>query len=171
MERLSEIIFLMDRLETYTIKKGCHYSGLHFSLTTSNELTADVVFTESCIYTLDNPSKQADVNKLLGLSDNYSHSWDSARIGWRYLDNKLEVLGYSRNDGQHYSEHLAFVELYKQYRFGVKILPGEYQYTIDNQMISMKRTSTYGGIRYLLYPYFGGESVAPHEIRIRMKHI
>jgi len=162
---------IMANFETFTIKKGRHYCGFHFSLTTSKELTYDVVFTESCIYRLDDTSKQADVNKLFGLSDNYSHSWDSARIGWRFYEDKLELLGYSRNNGQHYSQHLAFIKPYTEYRCSVKILPNEYQYTIDNTTITMARTSKYGGLRYLLYPYFGGESVAPHEIRLRMKHI
>jgi hypothetical protein len=160
----------MEQMVNYLIKKGKHDSGFHVHLTMENQLTADAILTDSCIYDLNDPQLQSDTNKLFGLSDNLYHEWDSARIGWRFYENKLEVMGYSRVDGQHYEQHLAFVEPNVSYRYSVKILDGEYQYWINDQCITHLRTSKYNFVRYWLYPYFGGTSVAPHDILIKLDH-
>lgn len=41
----------------------------------------------------------------------------------------------------------------------------------NTNTLQIKRNKPYTGIRYKLYPYFGGNQKAPHDIQINIKEI
>lgn len=165
-----EITQDLDRFVVYTIKKGEHYSGSSVSFRAGNTIECLGILTESCIYTIDS-ANQCDINKLFGLSDALSHSDDSARFGWRYYNNQLEILAYVRRGSNFYFEILGTVNPGDVERYRIEILNDVYRFTFKDSVFDMPRTSKYTGPRYTLYPYFGGNITAPHDITIKLKRI
>lgn len=165
-----EITQDLDGFVVYTIKKGEHSAGSSVSFRAGNSIECLGILTESCIYTI-NPEDQGDTNKLFGLSDALSHSDHSARFGWRYYNNQLEILAYVRRDGNFYYEVLGTVQPGETQRYRIEILNDIYRFTFKDKVFDMPRTSKYTGPRYTLYPYFGGNITAPHDITIKLKRI
>lgn len=164
------MIDVEDDFTTYGIKQGEHSSGNHISLTLSKKIECLVVLTETCIYDL-NSDDQGDINKLFGLSDSYNHSDHSARFGWRYFNNRIEILSYVRRDGNFYYEFIGVVEPNQINVYKIEILEDKYRFYFNKKILDMDRTSKYSGIRYKLYPYFGGNNFAPHNVFIKIKFI
>lgn len=163
-------LFDISSFKQYTIKKGEHSSGNHFNLTQSTHLEAYIQLTESCNYQL-NSVDQLDINKLIGLSDALSHSDASVRFGWRSIDGQLEIHAYIRYGGRHTAYYLGTVEPDEVFYTRIQIFPNEYRLKLRNQETRIGRASQYTGIRYQLYPYFGGNQKAPHDIQINIKEI
>jgi hypothetical protein len=165
-----EIIQDLDGFIVYTIKKGEHYSGSNLSFKSGDTIECLGIMTESCIYTIDSIN-QCDINKLFGLSDALSHSDDSARFGWRYYNNDIEILAYVRRGSNFYFEILGTVNAGDVERYKIEILKDVYRFTFKDKVFNMPRTSNYKGPRYTLYPFFGGNITAPHDITIKLKKI
>ena len=53
--------------QIFTIKKGNHRSGYRYKSNCDNHIEFKVIFDESAIYETEDPSNQADINKLYGL--------------------------------------------------------------------------------------------------------
>jgi len=157
-----------DGFIVYKIKKDSHSSGTHFSLTTSKKIECLGILTESCLYDLKSEN-QLDINKLFGLSDSYNHSDDSARFGWRSLNNNIEILTYVRRNNNFYYESMGTVEPNEIAYYSIEVQDTQYRFQFNKKIINIERTSQYSGVRYRLYPYFGGNEVAPHDIIIKLK--
>lgn len=163
-------LFDIKSFKEYNIKKGEHRSGNHFSLTLSTHVEAYVQLTETCNYEL-NSVDQLDINKIIGLSDAASHSDSSVRFGWRSVNNQLEIHAYIRYNGKHNSYFLGTVKPDEVFYTKIEIYPNEYRLKLRNQETRIGRESKYTGVRYKLYPYFGGNQTAPHDMLIRIKHV
>ncbi len=151
----------------YTIKKGNHSSGVHANTFSRTHLEFTAIFNESAIYKI---SDQSDVNKLYGFSDcNCVHMENSARFGWRWNDS-LEIFGYTHNDGIIDQKYIASIPVNKECRYHLFIDNDYYYFTVNGNQVKMKRSCTNkGGTKYYLFPYFGGDEKAPHEITIKIK--
>jgi hypothetical protein len=160
--------------DLYRVKQGNHYSTHLLHELRFNHLTFDIIFDPSCVYTI-NASDQADINKLFGFSDcNDQHHENSARFGWRWYKDSLQVMAYVYNHAKVSSKFLAAVPLATPHRYTLSMDSEHYYFTIDGLVnkVSMKRTKNCdNGIYYLLYPYFGGNNTAPHDVDIYMKRI
>ena len=157
----------------YIIKAGEQYSNNNTFMLIENiaEMKFSAKFDSSAIYTSINPTNQYDVNKLYGFSDNNTHHHiNSARIGWRWLNNRLELLGYIYNDTVRSFELIKTVSINTTINCSIKINGNKYVFTVDGTSIEMPRTATTAS-GYQLYPYFGGDEVAPHDIKIEIKHL
>lgn len=152
----------------YLIKKGNHYSN-GFSINFNNfEISKDVIFTESCQYTL-NSEDQADINKLFGLSDGINHSKWSARFGWRYYKNNIEILAYVRSNKKIIFHILGTTKPDEVVHCKLQIFLDKYRFIFNENVYDVPRNNKYDGYRYALKPYFGGNNPAPHDIKIYMK--
>lgn len=148
------------------IKKGKHISNYIPKLTFSNKISGYVTFEGDFSYSID---KQKDTNKLIGLSDNWSHHKDSIRIGWRWNTKNecIELMSILYSGGQREIKSLKL--LYKEddkditIEYEVMILPKYYSIKIDGCNFLIKRTSSWNFIRVILQPYFGGTTVAPKD--------
>lgn len=154
----------------YRIRAGqqyCDQSALVFTPKTT--LSFSATFDNSAIYTSQSPENQNDINKLYGFSDcNTHHSIASARFGWNWRDNALRIYAYCYRNGERVSQELGVALLNTAYDYQLSIVGGNYVFTFQGQQTVIARgcmlvESTQ---RYLLYPYFGGDEVAPHDITI-----
>ena len=152
--------------KTFEIKKGKHSaSGINFSLFTGDSLNFITKFDSSAIYSIG--SDQSDINKLFGFADCFSqHHSNSARFGWRWFRDNLEILAYTYVDGKRDHKLIKSIDINKHHQYSIKIDKDQYVFTVDSEIVYMNRGCSEGVSGYKLYPYFGGNIKAPHDINI-----
>jgi hypothetical protein len=146
------------------IKKGNHYSTIIPHLKFGRTVAGTVKFIGDFFYELS-PEKQSDTNKLIGLSDNWSHHKDSIRIGWRCNDKigKFQVMAIVYQNGHRTIKLIDEFAPNKQYFFQVSITNKNYIVIFNDKSIVFDRFSMWIGPRVILQPYFGGTEVAPKD--------
>lgn len=168
----------------YKIPKGEAYSTDSTRIITLNGITEmkfKFRFDNSAVYTTKDPSNQADINKLYGFADCVSfttqytiapHHINSARFGWSWYNQALRIYAYYYNDSVRFYKELRTVDIGKSYTGGIKLVPGGYEFSIDNKKDTVIRKCAMPTISgYKLFPYFGGTETAPHTITISLKEL
>lgn len=158
--------------EIFTISQGSHNSIVRNEPFTGTGIKVTAIFDESAMYELEVVSDQADINKLVGFSDcHQDHQSESARIGWRWYEDELQLLAYTYREGQLSFELMGAVPFDKEINLQILIEGDTYKYTGSGlKSITMERTpNCETGENYWLWPYFGGDQPAPHEVTIRLK--
>ena len=157
----------------FLISAGEHYSTPALIETTgAKKVTFRATFDESARYVLPNASVQSNINKLMGISDcNSHHHKNSARFGWRWFENKLEILAYCYVDSLRIHELVGTVNINEENLYEISVTTDAYQFSLNGEdKVSIPRTRTCNeGVNYMLYPYFGGSVPAPHDIRIKIQ--
>lgn len=158
----------------YTILKGAQYSNDNGYQTVSyDDLKFVVKFDSSAIYQTVSPSNQHDINKLYGFSDNNAqHHLFSARFGWRWSENALRLFAYVYNNGTMTAQEIGTVQIGAENHCSIKVDGNKYIFTLNETTLEMPRASTTPKAEgYRLYPFFGGDELAPHEINIWIKEL
>jgi hypothetical protein len=137
-----------------------------------------VKFDESCRYDLGNED-QFDTNKLCGIGYLPGHHTDSARFGWRYWTDlkQIELTAYCYVRGRRVIKHICFCEIGKVYRLRLQVLAAAYYFDVYEPdqvksagIVTVERFHE-KKLKYRLGPYFGGNQVAPHEIKIELSKL
>jgi hypothetical protein len=158
--------------QDFFIARGQHYSQQTSLVPTEyTELRFVVKFDSSAIYNTITAENQYDINKLYGFSDNNAHHHEfSARIGWRWSDGALRLFGYIYNNGQSSAKELTTISIGGEHDCSIRVTDHNYIFSVNGNSTTMPRQSaTASAIGYKLFPYFGGDETAPHDIRIRIK--
>ncbi len=155
----------------YNIAAGEHFCDKSSvkPLTTAAMLFK-VKFDSSAIYTSLDPLNQYDINKLYGFTEGQDPHVNSARIGWSYNDGKLRLYAYAYNNKQRLSQEISTVNIGEIINCAINSDSLNYVFTVNEKLVKLSRSQA--GItvqRYQLFPYFGGDEVAPHTIRILVK--
>lgn len=156
----------------YLIRKGNHYAegNDHRPLQVS-KLQFTALFDSSCIYTTIKESNAGDINKLYGFSDcNTKHHENSARFGWRWNGSALEIHAYCYVNKIRQSKLLGTVPIGQPIPMSITIDGANYVFEMNGITEKMQRNCS-GPVAegYQLYPYFGGDETAPHDVRIFIK--
>jgi hypothetical protein len=157
----------------YTIEKGSQYcNNSSYKAIETTELKFTVKFDSTAIYETASPENQYDINKLYGFSDNNSdHHQYSARFGWRWSDKALRLFAYIYNKGAVLSKELTTIAIGEEMNCSIKVTGSNYLFTANNITTQLPRTATTEKAKgYQLYPYFGGDEVAPHQVNIWIKN-
>lgn len=161
--------------EVFRINKGQHFSTRRVSALQTKGIQFQAMFDETAIYQSQTWENQYDINKLMGFSDaNSMHHTNSARFGWRWADNQLEIFAYVYANGERtVMEKLGTVQLNQTENYILAIDGDSYVFTLgENPPVRFKRGNTAKiGAHYMLYPYFGGDEPAPHDINIMIRMI
>ena len=158
----------------YTINKGQQYCDHNiFQTVNYSELKFIVKFDSSAIYTTEDAGNQFDINKLYGFSDNNAdHHQFSARFGWRWSNGALRLFGYTYNNSVRSFKELGTVMIGVENSCSIKVGDGMYIFTLNDKSDTLQRKSTtQHAVGYKLYPYFGGDEIAPHDIYIWIKDL
>ena len=159
-----------DGYTIYKIKKGKHRSVYRYKRHAKQEFELQCIFDESAKYTSLDPVNQYDINKLWGLSDCGKHHMEnSIRFGWRWLNDSLEIHWFKHEEGVFTHDKIANVELNETNFLSLSITEDTYALCVNGITKSTTRTCSKNYKRYKLYPYFGGDEVAPHDITIKIK--
>lgn len=168
-------------MKKFTIKKDHHYST-HFLRPYILKDKVEFAFklSSNCSYFFGNEN-DSDINKLFGVSFGYHHN-NSIRIGWRWnqFEKCFEILPYIYKNGQRIPEWQD-----KIYGCITKINADEAAYcsieindtnfiitiikldSVDSVLIPKPKLTKFG---YYLYPYFGGQEKAPHDMDIYLEY-
>jgi hypothetical protein len=164
----------------FTIKQGAHYcdqSALaHVSGTSMNFVAK---FDSTAIYpaVITDYNHAYDVNKLWGFSEGLNNQYNSARIGWRWLNGQLQLFAYVYVKGTLLRDPVSYdppfikaVQIGSEINCSIAVSGSKYVFTVDGVVVQTTRGTTssqYSG--YQQYPYFGGNLTAPHLINIYIK--
>jgi hypothetical protein len=174
----------------FKINKNKHYSTLLdgfkplFYIGKINKYF-EITFNNTCIYD-ESKLPHSGINKLIGFTrihhqeklpilKKYCNSW---LLGWRCVyENdipKLKLYSYYDINGKEFK-----TELTGEYRFDIPIIINvseNNQFVVWNIEQGLKSITVFQPIHlkypklgYKLYPYFGGKSVAPHDMYISIK--
>lgn len=135
-----------------------------------------VKFDESCRYNLIG-ADQLDTNKLVGIGYLPHHHKNSARFGWRYDTHtgRIELLAYCYIGGRRAIKPLCQVEIGKEYELYLKVLATCYYFEVKESGSSVVLGFEWVNhfhdkkFKFGLWPYFGGQAVAPHEMKIQIE--
>ena len=156
----------------YIIEEGNHFAnGKRFPLFFGKVLSFSATFDSSAVYHFTDPKIKYDQNTLYGFADNnMKHQQFSARFGWRWFNNQLQIAAYTNNYGDSTIVQMGSVPIGKPSNYTIVVAGDHYQFTLNNFTISLPRASTtdHAG-PYKLVPYFGGNAVAPHRIAIKIE--
>lgn len=157
----------------YLVPKGQHYAtGNNFRILDKRSLHFKVRFDSSCIYTLANAENAADINKLYGFSDcGSNHQVNSARFGWVWNSKAIELHAYCYTEGKRESKLLTSVAIGQEIELWLIAEAGKYVFSVNGKNETMKRSCSSEEQAYQLFPYFGGDEVAPHDVRIFIKDL
>jgi hypothetical protein len=158
----------------YTIQAGNQYcDGNSYRAIELSEMKFIVRFDSTAIYQSKLPENQYDINKLYGFSDNNTdHHQYSARFGWRWSDKALRLFAYIYNKGVVTSKELSTVDIGAEINCFIKVTADKYLFGVDGTITDLPRMSTTEKAKgYQLYPYFGGDESAPHQIDIWIKNL
>jgi hypothetical protein len=164
---------------TYVIKSGNHFSNFKLpTVVTTKYFSFRAKFDDSAEYYLGTDD-QYDINKLYGFSDCGSiHHKNSARFGWVWNDRasnlrgrgRLEIYAYTYHKGKRNSQFITSVDLNVFNSYNIKVNKNNYIMSVNNFSVTMPRgCDSSNPIGVKLYPYFGGNEVAPHDVRIEIK--
>ena len=158
-------------MKTYQIKSGNHRSGIFFRPFLKSRLSFCAKFSQSCIYNF-NTVDQFDINKLMGFSRGLHHH-NSARIGWRSKEDKIEIVSYCYiNKIRIQEETLAIIS--PEENIYCSIFDKKTSWIISVQTISFYKKieipkDNVIKFGYMLFPYFGGNMTAPNNMEINIE--
>lgn len=160
-----------DYYEVYSIPEGKHESTYKIQLLQSSSLKFKAKFDHSAEYISHTVEDQLDTHKLLGFSDcNSHHHENSARFGWRWVDGNIEIMVYCYANGVRFIEKIGESSLNEENDYLIEVNEYAYIFTYNKVSIEVTRGDTCEkGFYYMLYPYFGGNEVAPHQIDIMIR--
>ncbi len=161
----------VDPERIFLIKKGSHYSTHAIEMLESDVLSFTAEFDESAIYTTRDPIQQFSTNKLMGFSDcNCHHHENSARFGWQWLDGQLEIWAYTYVYGENIEAFVGVVPINEPKEYYIQITDETYIFKLEGfPAVEMERGKKCDiGVYYMLWPYFGGQETAPHDISIKV---
>ncbi len=156
----------------YKIKEGKHSSSHVVCSFSGDEMSFEAMFNETVVYENLDPVNQEDINKLFGFSDCSSHHQNnSARFGWRWFNNEIQIFAYCYAENERAWRQVGVVEMNESNNYRIVAEEQEYIFWLNEDSVQMKRGKCdgNGGLKYKLYPYFGGDETAPHEVQIMIK--
>lgn len=163
-----------DQFTKYTIQKGNQYCDANaYKAIETTEMNFVVKFDSTAIYETQSAENQYDINKLYGFSDNDAdHHQYSARFGWRWSAQALRLFAYVYNKGSVTSKELTTVSVGSEIDCSIKVTSSGYLFTVNGITAQLPRmAATEKAKGYQLYPYFGGDEAAPHQINIWIRNI
>jgi hypothetical protein len=157
---------------TYTIQAGNHSCDQSaFASVSGVTMSFNVKFDSSCIYTSIDPVNQWDINKVWGFNEGLFSTANSARVGWNWREGALRLRPYTHVNGiASIDPPEVIVPIGAEIPCSITVQGSSYIFIINGTTITMPRglsTAKFSG--YQLYPYFGGDEVAPHLITIMIK--
>lgn len=157
----------------YLIREGQHYCDQNtIKSVRTSEMKFIAKFDNSAIYQTVDPVNQYDINKLYGFSEGLDHQQNSARIGWAWNEGALRLYAYAYNNGIRESQEITTVAIDTDISCSIRLSGNTYIFSVNGISVSLPRalsTSTANG--YQLYPYFGGDETAPHDILISIRKL
>jgi hypothetical protein len=164
----------------YTIRRGAHECEQRtVKLVSGTSMNFIAKFDSTGIYpaVINDYNHAYDINKLWGFSEGWNNHYNSARIGWRWLNGQLQLFAYVYVKGKLLRDSVSYdppfiksIAIGEEIHCSISISSNSYVFTVDSVVLKTDRgssTSKYNG--YQQFPYFGGQLTAPHLVSIYIK--
>lgn len=164
---------------TYTIKEGKHYaSGFNFGRHKfSKEVTYKFVLGPECYYQKEQLNDKTGINKVGGFGIGLNHHENSVRIGWQpdfeREDTSIKIYVYLYNNGVRYDYYISNIytcEVHK-IKFSFTELCNQLIVEVNSQPFYIPEHYFPAKDGLKLFPYFGGNSTAPHDMKIYFERL
>lgn len=170
-----DVPFEPEASRDFVISEGQHYATPRLYETFhENKLAFRATFDESAKYNLGDASLQSNINKLMGFSDcGAHHHANSARFGWLWDRDQVEIYAYCYVDSVRIHQAIAKVKLNEENLYEIATTESAYVFFINGEKKAAieKGNVCADGVRYMLYPYFGGSAPAPHDVRVAIEMV
>ena len=172
MKRLTCILLLLAscgkpsaEIKSYHVDKGDHYCSPREVREVTETLNFQFFVDESWQYEVET----SGINKVVGISDGTDHMKNSVRLGWMDNNGQLEAYIYVHNGDKdrHVSEKICNLS-YGWHSAEIGIMIDNYYVIVDGICRSVDRNNK-SQVHLMLYPYFGGQCTAPHNINFKFK--
>ncbi len=156
--------------QVFIIRQGHHESFSSATPLKDSVLSFKVVFDSSAIYSIEDSEDVTDVNKLFGMTDcGIANHMNSARVGWRWFKDSLQLFAYVYSNGKRSITYMTSVIIGREIDCSITAVKNKYIFRINDVSHSQQRDCSEND-RYMLYPFFGGNESAPHNIRIKIAY-
>jgi hypothetical protein len=158
----------------YLIPKDQHSArGNNLVYLEKKQMHFEAMFDSSAIYSTIDPANATDINKLYGFSDcGTTHHQNSARVGWVWNGSAIELHAYCYTAGVRSNKLMGTVLPGEPANITISVQAQEYIFEWNGHKTILKRHCGSDKIEgYQLYPYFGGDELAPHDIRVYVKNL
>ena len=157
----------------YVIPSGKHEAQQStFVKIETQKLKFKVKFDSSAMYKTVASANQADINKLYGVSDcGTHHHTNSARFGWRWYKNQLEIWAYTYANNERKYVFIDTVALNEFQNYEIEFTANQYIFRLNSKTIELSRKCEGSTNGYKLFPYFGGDETAPHDVTIWIEDV
>jgi hypothetical protein len=158
----------------YLIPAKQHYAvNNNYDIISQKELHFMAFFDSTCTYNSYDPENIYDINKLYGFSDcGTLHHENSARVGWLWNGKMIELYAYCYVDSVRKSTLLGTTSIGAPAELTISVQNNQYLFTYKGTTTPMPRHCTGSSIQgYRLYPYFGGDETAPHDVQVFIKEL
>lgn len=156
------------------INKGRHYCNWFWSilsLTCKDKVKFNITLLEGWDYEYRN-SDDKDTSKLIRLSDNLHHYWDSNGLGInKKEDGSLWFRTIVHRDSKIHTKEICKAEMNKAYRGQLLIGKNLYYIKIGKEIRTVRRDSDYNGVRYLIGLMSGGDLKAFNILKVKLEII
>ena len=161
-----------NKITKYLIRQGEQHATLTYHSTELTKLKFKALFDSTAIYQTVQDSNQGDINKLYGVSDcNSFHQTNSARFGWRWFEDRLEIWAYTYLNGERKFALIDTVEIGTFNEYEIAFKENKYVFRLNDKEVEMDRACESSAQGYKLFPYFGGDETAPHDISIWIEEL
>jgi hypothetical protein len=167
----------------YLIKKGNHYAsvsifrkigGIGWKITS---LKMRFVFREECWWAPPRNNDDNDLNKLAGIGFGTNHHSNSVRLAWIpdfTSRGVIKIYGYTydgkKEAPQFVSQYITSVHTGETCEAAIES-HGNYDITVNKVTIHMDNIRQDPNLCFHLYPYFGGNNAAPHDMIIDLEYL
>lgn len=166
----------------YEIKKGNHYCSMSvfekIGAIGWKVKTMDLKFSfrSECWWAPPRNTDDLDLNKLAGIGFGPNHHNNSVRLAWvPDFDNQgvIKIFGYTydeKNEGPKF-EYLFIksVNVLEPCTGKIESRDGAYFLTVNGTTVQMANQKADPNLCFRLYPYFGGNNTAPHDMTIELE--
>ncbi len=181
-----ELIFLIFTqnqwvMRFYKIKKGEHYASVSFFEKLGamgwkvKSMNISFLFRSECWWSPPRNNDDFDQNKLAGIGYGLNHHQNSVRLTWvPDFDHQgvMKIFGYTyderKSDPKFSYSLITTVNVLQPCQGSIIAEGNQYKITVNGVSVSMENTNPDPSLCFRLFPYFGGNNTAPHDMTIEI---
>jgi len=166
----------------YEIKKGNHHCSMSLFEKIGalgwkvRKIDLRFVFRKECWWAPARNTDDYDQNKLAGIGFGTNHHKNSVRLTWVPDFEKpgmIRVSGYTydeRNTGPKFAiSYIKSVHVGETVTARIESRDGAYFLTVQEVTVRMENQQPDPSLCFWLFPYFGGNNTAPHDMTIELE--
>ena len=169
-------------MKQYLIKKGDHYCSMSILEKigaigfNAKKYSAKFMMHKECWWATPRNSDDYDQNKLTGIGYGLNHHNNSVRLTWVpdfAINGLIKISGYTYDEksttAKYTIKYITSVQVGQIYTATIETKGSQYAISVNGVSILMDNLHPDPNLSFRLYPYFGGNNVAPQNMIIELE--